>query len=112
MPFVMNAVLVQGHRMSRLRNAHSYNPNIDPDMSFCQRARDQVSWTLLPLCFVCFSKHPAGLSVCGVVVEGSLTLSPRDYCPHGNFCRLHFIIIIDRFCIVLYSALEQTVYTG
>ncbi|KAK7094083.1 procollagen-lysine,2-oxoglutarate 5-dioxygenase 1-like [Littorina saxatilis] len=39
-PFVMNAVLVQGHCMERMRNAHSHNPHVDPDMSFCEKARD------------------------------------------------------------------------
>ena len=78
-PFVMNAVLVQGHRMSRLRNAHSHNPDLDPDMSFCQRARDLVS-SKDSSAFLFFvfgvNKDLARLSAGLVVVDYCFEISP------------------------------------
>ncbi|KAL8624347.1 hypothetical protein ACOMHN_044778 [Nucella lapillus] len=39
-PFVTNVMLIQGHKLNDLRNAHSYEADVDPDMAFCLRARD------------------------------------------------------------------------
>ncbi|XP_076452068.1 procollagen-lysine,2-oxoglutarate 5-dioxygenase 1-like [Babylonia areolata] len=39
-PFVTNAMLIQGHKLKDLRNAYNYSPDLDPDMSFCRRSRD------------------------------------------------------------------------
>lgn len=39
-PFVMNAILVQGSRVDNLRGAHASTVHIDPDMAFCKRARE------------------------------------------------------------------------
>ncbi|KAK7471384.1 hypothetical protein BaRGS_00035990, partial [Batillaria attramentaria] len=39
-PFVMNAILIQGSRVDKLRGSHVSSTQIDPDMAFCQRARD------------------------------------------------------------------------
>ncbi|PVD36874.1 hypothetical protein C0Q70_03864 [Pomacea canaliculata] len=39
-PFVTNTYLAQGHIIRSLRNAYTNNQDLDPDMSFCQNARD------------------------------------------------------------------------
>lgn len=39
-PFLMNAILVQGSRLNKLRGAHVSSATLDPDMAFCKRARE------------------------------------------------------------------------
>uniref|UniRef100_A0A1I7X073 procollagen-lysine 5-dioxygenase n=1 Tax=Heterorhabditis bacteriophora TaxID=37862 RepID=A0A1I7X073_HETBA len=39
-PFVTSAILINKEKMKQMNVSFSYNKNIDPDMSFCQWARD------------------------------------------------------------------------
>ncbi|KAK0393083.1 hypothetical protein QR680_000047 [Steinernema hermaphroditum] len=43
-PFVTSAVLLSREKIVDLKSGYSYNANIDPDMSFCQYARDHGSF--------------------------------------------------------------------
>lgn len=40
-PFISHVMLIQGQRLHSLRGGFTYNYEVDPDMSFCEKARDQ-----------------------------------------------------------------------
>ncbi|CAG5117998.1 unnamed protein product, partial [Candidula unifasciata] len=46
-PHITNIMLVQGRHLPALKDAYTYNTNVDPDMSFCQAARDKVIFLYL-----------------------------------------------------------------
>ncbi|XP_005094861.1 procollagen-lysine,2-oxoglutarate 5-dioxygenase 1 [Aplysia californica] len=41
-PFVASVLLIQGQRLPLLRDAYTNNPDLDADMSFCEKARQEV----------------------------------------------------------------------
>ncbi|BFZ23213.1 hypothetical protein BsWGS_26252 [Bradybaena similaris] len=46
-PHITNIMLIQGRHLPALKDAYTYNSNIDPDMSFCQLAREKVIFLYL-----------------------------------------------------------------
>ncbi|GFO21945.1 procollagen-lysine,2-oxoglutarate 5-dioxygenase [Plakobranchus ocellatus] len=41
-PHISHTLLIQGHKLPALKGAHSFNLNVDADMSFCQAARAKM----------------------------------------------------------------------
>ncbi|VDO85971.1 unnamed protein product, partial [Soboliphyme baturini] len=46
-PYVAGVYLIKGSRLAELKNAFSYSPTVDSDMSFCQFSRDNGYFMLV-----------------------------------------------------------------
>ncbi|XP_059152546.1 procollagen-lysine,2-oxoglutarate 5-dioxygenase 1-like isoform X2 [Physella acuta] len=46
-PHVTNLILIHGHKLPALKDGFSFSPDYDPDISFCQKARQQVIFMYL-----------------------------------------------------------------
>ena len=51
-PYMSNVLLIQGQLLSTLKDAYTHNRNIDPDMSFCEKARQEVKNSMLEIIFI------------------------------------------------------------